>query len=183
MYYPRWDWVLPKPIDVTKKQTGTPLSADVLQSSISVSARILTPNYLLIVIFNNLTDFNVKWPNSLPGTKSLAKGYGSPCYFEITPQIQSKAGVTFFLVFMYYVSKMQSPFLPVCKEDKNEDKITLLSCLHYKNHSSSLSWPDVQSSSAVHFQGGGGKKLYSFLWLQISSLYWNSETCNGCHFE
>lgn len=53
---------------------------------------------------------------------------------------------------------MQSPFLSVCKEDKNEDEITLLSCLYCKNPSSSLSCPDVQSSSAVHFQGGGGKK-------------------------
>lgn len=86
-----WEWVLPNAISVTKTQTGTPVSADVFQRSISISARILTPNYLLIVIFNNLTDFNVKWPDSLPGTKSLAKCCGSPYYFEITPQIQSKA--------------------------------------------------------------------------------------------
>lgn len=82
---------MPNPIDVTKNQTGTPVTADVFQSSISISARILTPNYLLIVIFNNLTDFNVKWPGSLPGTKSLAKSCGSPYYFEVNTQIQSKA--------------------------------------------------------------------------------------------
>lgn len=154
--------MLPNPIDVAKKQTGTPVSAEIFWSSISISARILTPNYILIVIFNNLTDFNVKWPDSPQGTQSLAKSCGSPYNFEITPKIQSKAeaGVTFFkiffLVFMYYVSNTKSPFPSVCKDDKNEDKITLLSFLYYKNHSSSLSWPDVQSSSAVHFQGGGG---------------------------
>lgn len=37
--------------------------------------------------------------NSLPGTASLANNCGSPCYFEINMQIQSKAEVGASFVF------------------------------------------------------------------------------------
>lgn len=80
---PGLEQVLHNPTDVTNKWTRAPVTADVFQSSIFISARILTPNYLLTVIFKSFIDLNVKWPDFLPGTASLANNCGSPCCFEI----------------------------------------------------------------------------------------------------
>jgi len=67
--------------------------------------------------------------------------------FETNKQVQSKAEAgaiflffffLFFLVNLYSMSMKQSLFSSVCKEDKNEGKITLLSYLYNIKTSSSL---------------------------------------------
>lgn len=67
-----------------------------------------------ISLYCSFTELNVKEPGSLPGMSSLANSCGSPSYFEINMQIQSKAETKASLgVFLLFVVLYVKESIPI----------------------------------------------------------------------